>query len=244
MWRVQEVIDKYNECHLEENKDPGKWITQKNEIPLHLQIDFGKKDYEDKDFKAALVHSLPEPYHAEKILAKDKYKAMSIQNIITLLCNCYKDLNIDTKEEHALSAKENSCVICLHCDKYGHHKWHECCNMDNGKPDVIQPKPGICGSEGRYCGICGYCNKHGLHENQWFKKNTDTKKAHVAEENDKQECSNSSEECVVMGFENNDNFLDTSSIEYIDFEIEQKLFNLFKLKTKLKKEYMLFTLFN
>ena len=84
---VQEVIEKYNECQLEDNEDPEEWVTRKDEIHLHLQIDFGKKDYEDDDFKAALVHSLPEPYHAEKILLKDKYKSMHIQDIITLLRN-------------------------------------------------------------------------------------------------------------------------------------------------------------
>ena len=57
---VQDVIDKYNDCKLEESEDPEEWITRKDEIRLRLQIDFGKKDYEDDDFKAAVVHSLPE----------------------------------------------------------------------------------------------------------------------------------------------------------------------------------------
>ena len=55
---VQEVIDKYNECRLEENEDPKEWITRKDEICLQLQINFGKTDYEDEDFKAAVVHSI------------------------------------------------------------------------------------------------------------------------------------------------------------------------------------------
>ena len=58
---VQEVINRYNESCLEANKDPEERITHKNEICLQLQIDFGKKDYKDEDFKAALVHSLPDP---------------------------------------------------------------------------------------------------------------------------------------------------------------------------------------
>ena len=33
---VQEVINKYNECCLEENKNPEEWITGKDEIRLHL----------------------------------------------------------------------------------------------------------------------------------------------------------------------------------------------------------------
>ena len=82
---VQDVIEKYNECQLEDNEDPEEWVTQKDEICLRLQIDFGKKDYEDKDFKAAVVHSLPEAYHSKKIMLKAKYKTMHIQDIITML---------------------------------------------------------------------------------------------------------------------------------------------------------------
>ena len=67
---AQEVIEKYNECKLEENEDPEEWITRKVEICLQLQIAYGKQDYEDDDFKAAIVHSLPELYHAEKILKR------------------------------------------------------------------------------------------------------------------------------------------------------------------------------
>ena len=36
---------------------------------------------------SAVVHSLPEPYHGEKILLKDKNKLMHIQDIVTLLQN-------------------------------------------------------------------------------------------------------------------------------------------------------------
>ena len=83
----EDVIEKYNKCRLENNQDPEKWITLKDKIRLHLQIDFGKKDYEDNNFKAAVVHSSPEPYHAEKILLKEKYNTMNIQDIILLLQN-------------------------------------------------------------------------------------------------------------------------------------------------------------
>ena len=132
---VQEVIQKYNECRLEDNEDPEEWVTRKDEICLHLQIDFGKKDYKDDNFKAAVVHSLPEPYHAEKILLKDKNKTMHIQDIITLLRNCFKELNIEAKEEKAIAAKENnqSCIICWHCGKYG-HKQENCRNKTTESP--------------------------------------------------------------------------------------------------------------
>ena len=161
---VQEVIDKYNECKLEENEDPEEWVTRKDEIRLRLQIDFGKKDYEDEDFKAAIVHSLPEAYHAEKILLKDKYRHMHIQDIITMLRNRYKELSIETKEESAMAAREGnqSRIICWHCGQYG-HKRQSCRNKDDGKPDVIKPRSGN-RSGGGYKGICGYCNKRGHHE--------------------------------------------------------------------------------
>ena len=68
-----------------------------------MQIDFGKKDYEDEDFKAAVVHSLPEPYHAEKILLKDKYRSMHIQDIITLLRNRFKELRKRLLQEKTIS---------------------------------------------------------------------------------------------------------------------------------------------
>ena len=41
---VQEVIEQYNDCKLEEGEDPEEWITKKDEIRLRLQIDYGKKD--------------------------------------------------------------------------------------------------------------------------------------------------------------------------------------------------------
>ena len=88
------MINKYNECKLEDNKDPEEWVTQKDEIHLRLQIDFGKKDYEDTNFKAAIVHSLPKAYHTKKILLKDKYRHMHIQDIITMLRNRFKELNV------------------------------------------------------------------------------------------------------------------------------------------------------
>ena len=130
---VQDVIKKYNECHLEENKDPEKWVIQKDKICFRLQIDFGKKDYKDEDFKAAVVYSLPEPYHLEKVLLKDKYKLMHIQDNIMI---------VEAKEEKAMAAKENnqSCIICWHCCKYGHERERENCqNKNDGKPVVIQP---------------------------------------------------------------------------------------------------------
>ena len=48
------------------------------------------------------------PYHAEKILLKDKYKDMDLQSIITLLWGRFKELSTkDEKEEKALNANEN-----------------------------------------------------------------------------------------------------------------------------------------
>ena len=226
---VQEVIDKYNECKLEDNEDPEEWVTRKDEIHLHLQIDFGKKDYEDTDFKAAIVHSLPEAYHAKKILLKDKYGHMHIQDIITMLRNRFKELNVKLKEEKAMAARENnqSHIICWHCGKYG-HKRENCRNKDDGKPDVIQPRSGNRGNGGgggRYRGICGYCNKRGYHESDCFKKKLDNERAHAAEEED--DDSSGSEEHVMMAYKPHDCFSDESDDAYIDFEAEQELFKLF-----------------
>jgi hypothetical protein len=185
---AQEVIDKYNECKLEENEDPEEWITRKDEIRLRLQLDYGKKDYEDDDFKAAIVHSLPEQYHAEKILLKDKYKSMEVQEIITLLRNRFKELNtVDNKEEKALVTKEkNKRVICFHCGKYGHKRDH-CRYKNDGKPDKIKPKGDNKWRGGTDKRICGYCNKRGHSESVCFKKKADEEnrnsdRANVAEE--------------------------------------------------------------
>ena len=82
---AQEVIEKYYECKLEKNKDSEEWITQIDKIQLCLQIDYGKFDYEDDHFKAAVVHILIEPYHLEKILLKDKYKVIDLQDMILIL---------------------------------------------------------------------------------------------------------------------------------------------------------------
>ena len=223
---VQDVIDKYNDCKLEDNEDPEEWITRKDELRLRLQIDFGKKDYEDADFKAAIVHSLPEAYHAEKILLKDKYRHMHIQDIITMLRNRFKELNVESKEEKAMAARENnqSRIICWHCGQYG-HKRQSCRNKDDGKPDVIKPRSGNRGGGG-YKGICSYCNKRGHHENDCFKRKSDNERAHAAEEEEDDD-SSGSEEHVMMAYEPYDCFADDSDVEYIDFEAEQELFKLF-----------------
>ena len=78
---AEDVIDEYRDCKLEPNQDPEEWIATKDEIRLRLQLEYGKKDYEDDDFKAAIVHGLPEEYQAEKAVMKDKYKTMTIQQI-------------------------------------------------------------------------------------------------------------------------------------------------------------------
>jgi hypothetical protein len=161
---AQEVIDKFNECKLGDNEDPEEWVTRKDEIRLRLQLDYGKKDYEDDDFKAAVVHGLPEQYHAEKILLKDKYKTMEINEIVTVLRNRFKELTTtDTKEEKALVTKERgNRPQCFHCGKYGHKK-PECRFKDDGKPDVIKPKTDRKqrNGGGNRNKICSYCNKRG-----------------------------------------------------------------------------------
>ena len=45
---VQEVIDKYNECKLEDNEDPEEWVTRKDEIRLRLQINFANRLWKER----------------------------------------------------------------------------------------------------------------------------------------------------------------------------------------------------
>ena len=142
-----------------------------------MQIDYGKRDYGDDDFKAAIVHSLPEPYHAEKILLKDKYKTMDLQDMITILRGRFKELSTkDEKEEKALNANENLSlrITCYHCGKHG-HKRYECPDKDDGKADKITPK-------WRFQGICRYCNKQGHRKNECFKKKADQKREREREQ--------------------------------------------------------------
>ena len=82
---VEQVIKEYNECVLEKNEDPEEWVAQKDELRMRLQIDYGKKDYEDEDFRVAIVYQLPEKYHSEKIMLRDKYKSMSLSDMVKLL---------------------------------------------------------------------------------------------------------------------------------------------------------------
>ena len=106
--RFKIQIEQYNDCKLEEGEDPEEWIIKKDEIRLRLQIDYGKHDYEDNDFKAAVVHGLPEAYHLEKTLLKDKYHTMEIQEIITVLHERFKELGVNAKEEKAMVACEGN----------------------------------------------------------------------------------------------------------------------------------------
>ena len=90
--------------------------------------------------------------------------------------------------------------------------------------------------------LCGY------HEIQCFKKNADTERAPVAEEENEEEHSKSSKEHIMIMLEANDDLSDTPSMECIDSNAEQKLLDFFKPKTKskpkAKKEYKLFKLFD
>ena len=257
---AQEVIDMYNECKLGDNEDPEEWVTRKDESRLRLQLDYNKKDYEEEDFKAAVVHGLPEQYHAEKILLSDKYKTLEIQEIITVLRNRFKELNTSDngKEEKALVTKERNRLQCFHCGKFGHKK-PDCHHKDDGKPDKIKPKNNNNrqrnGGGGRK--ICSYCNKRGHDASVCFKKKADERnansnsngnsdRANVAED----DCSQSSDEHVMMTFEEVDDY-DASTYaskssdreqEYIDFEMEQELLDLFRpTKIRSKKVEKLFT---
>ena len=131
---MQEVIEQYNDCKLEEREDPEEWIIKKDEICLCLQIDYGKRDYRNDSFKAAVVHGLPEAYHSEKTLLKDKYQTMEIHEIITVLREEFKELGVN-----AMVAREGnnlSRVMCFHYGKYG-HKLSGCHIKNDGKPDVV-----------------------------------------------------------------------------------------------------------
>ena len=180
---------------------------------------------------------------------------MAIQDVITMLRNRFKELNLESKEEKAMAAREQN------CGKYG-HKRENCRTKDNKKPNVIQPRSGNCsrnggGGGGRNRSICGYCNKQGHHENECFQKKSDAERAHVAEEENDNDKSESSKEHVMMAFENRDYMSDSSDEEYIDFESEKELFDLFnpkilaesnpKRKSKKKqnkKEYVPFKVFD
>ena len=63
---VEEVIEAYMNCKLESNEDPDEWITRKDKLCMKLQVDYGKKDYEDDDFKASILFGLPEEYQSQK----------------------------------------------------------------------------------------------------------------------------------------------------------------------------------
>ena len=77
------------------------------------------------------------------------------------------------------------------------------------------------GGGGRFKGICGYCNKRGLHENECFKKKFDNERAHVTEGEDND--GSGSKEYVMMMYEPYDCFSDESDDKCIDFEAEEVL---------------------
>ena len=81
-----------------------------------------KRDYEDKDFKAAVVHGLPEAYHLEKTLLKDKYQTMEISEIITVLRERFKELGVNAKEEKAMVAREGNNFCCEPMEYQSNHK--------------------------------------------------------------------------------------------------------------------------
>ena len=82
---VEQVIEAYRACKLGKKEDPEEWITMKDEIRMRLQIDYGKKDYSDDDFKAAIVYDLPEKYHSEKAILKERYQTMKISDMVLML---------------------------------------------------------------------------------------------------------------------------------------------------------------
>ena len=139
---VQEVIKKYNECTLGKNDNPEEWIAKKDEIRMRLQIEYGKKDYEDNDFKVSVVYDLPEEYQAQKAILKDKYKSMALKQMVLMLRERYHKLAKDNNkvQEKALIVMERKRIKgkCFHCRKFGHPK-EFCHNKNDGKPDLIVP---------------------------------------------------------------------------------------------------------
>ena len=53
------VLNKYNKSQLEENQDLEECITQNDEICLHLQIDYKKRQQRWR-FQVVILHSLSE----------------------------------------------------------------------------------------------------------------------------------------------------------------------------------------
>ena len=117
-------------------------IGLKDEIRMRLQIEYGKKDYEDNDFKASVVYDLPEEYQAQKAILKDKYKSMALKQMVSMLRECYRKLARDNNkdQEKALIVTERKRIKgkCFHCGRFGHPK-EFCHNKNDGKPDVIVP---------------------------------------------------------------------------------------------------------
>ena len=96
---VQEVIKKYNECTLGKNDDPKEWIVKKDKIRMRLQIEYGKKDYEDNNFKVSVVYDLPEEYQAQKAILKDKYKSIALKQMVSMLRERYHKLARDDNKD-------------------------------------------------------------------------------------------------------------------------------------------------
>ena len=166
---AEQVLREYNECYLGKREDPEEWIARKDELRMRLQIDYGKKDYDDDDFKAAIIYKLPEEYHSEKTVLRDKYKSMSVAQITIMLRERYKELSkgnnkkSDDDEEIALAGTQQQRGIkCYNCQGFGHIA------RDCTKKKV--------GGGQRFKGKCNGCGKFGHKEADCWEKESNASK--------------------------------------------------------------------